>query len=105
MGAAGLGVDTANRYAEAWYWIRAYLQRRGIATAAVRQLLDYAFSQPDLLRAEFMISTNYTASVRVAKNVCAVRESTMRAKIYLNGKSHDAWYYVVLSHARNHNLS
>lgn len=52
---------------------------RGVATAAVRLLTDWGFSERGLLRLELLISVENVASIRVAERCGYVQEGVLRS--------------------------
>lgn len=91
LGGCGLNqIDQANRRANLDYWVRTSATRRGVATEATRQLVQWAFQSTDLLRLEVVVSTRNTASLRVAEKAGAVREGVLRCRLLLHGVPHDA---------------
>jgi ribosomal-protein-serine acetyltransferase len=91
LGACGVNqIDETNRRANLGYWVRTSATRRGVATAAVRQLVRWAFAYTDLIRLEVIVSTRNAASLRVAEKSGAVREGILRSRLLLHGVAHDA---------------
>jgi ribosomal-protein-serine acetyltransferase len=91
LGGCGLNqIDDANRRANLGYWVRSSATRRGVATAAIRQLVPWAFTKTDLVRLEVVVSVENAASLRTAEKSRAVREGVLRERLVLHGKSHDA---------------
>lgn len=91
LGGCGLNqIDDANRRANLGYWVRSSATRRGVATAAIRQLVPWAFTKTDLVRLEVVVSAENAASLRAAEKSGAVREGVLRERLVLHGKSHDA---------------
>ncbi len=91
LGGCGLNqIDDANRRANMGYWVRSSATRRGVATAAIRQLVQWAFDNTDLVRLEVVVSTENVASLRAAEKAGAVREGVLRSRLLLHGAAHDA---------------
>lgn len=91
LGGCGLNeVDQANRRANLGYWVRTSATRRGVATAAIRELARWAFESTDLIRLEVVVSTRNVASLRTAEKAGAVREGVLRSRLLLHGIAHDA---------------
>lgn len=91
LGACGLNhIDEANRRANLGYWVRTSAAGCGVATAAVRQLVWWAFENTDLVRLEVVVSTRNAGSLRVAEKSGAWREGTLRKRLLLHGEAHDA---------------
>ncbi len=91
LGGCGLNeIDQANRRANLGYWVRTSATRRGVATAAIRELVRWAFENTDLIRLEVVVSTRNVASLRVAEKAGAVREAILRSRLLLHGVAQDA---------------
>ncbi len=101
LGGCGLNqIDHVNHRANLGYWVRTSATGRGIATVAVRLLVDWAFRHTDLARLEVIISTRNPASIRVAEKAGAAREGLLRMRLLLHGVWHDA---VLFSFVRDTN--
>lgn len=95
LGGCGLNqIEEANRRANLGYWVRTSATRRGVATAAIRQLVRWGFANTDLIRLELIVSTKNAASLRAAEKAGAAREGILRKRLLLHGVAHDT---VVLS--------
>lgn len=91
LGGCGLNqIDTANNRINLGYWIRTAATRRGVATAAVRILREWAFEHTPLIRLEIVVAAGNAASHRVAEKAGAVREGTLRQRLVLHGVAWDA---------------
>jgi ribosomal-protein-serine acetyltransferase len=91
LGGCGLNqIDTVNHRANLGYWVRSTATRRGVATAAVRAIREWAFDATDLIRLEIVIAAENLASHRVAEKAGAIREGTLQRRIMLHGTAHDA---------------
>lgn len=91
LGGCGLNqIDDANRRANLGYWVRTSATGGGVATAAIRQLVQWAFDNTDLVRLEVVVSTANAASLRAAEKAGAVREGVLRQRLLLHGAAHDA---------------
>lgn len=98
LGGCGLNqIDEENHRANLGYWVRSSATNRGVATAAVRQLVQWAFSNTALVRLEVVVSTQNPASLRVAKKSGSLREGVLKKRLLLHGIWHDA---VMLSFVR-----
>ncbi|MFP3974597.1 MAG: GNAT family N-acetyltransferase [Dehalococcoidia bacterium] len=80
IGEAGYFVDEA-------YW------GMGIATAALRQIEDYAFRKLELIRLELVIATENKASEQVAINCGYEKEGLLRKRMVINGTYFDCYLY------------
>ena len=102
-GVCGLnGIDAVNRRANLGYWVRTRSQGRGIATEAVRQLVRWTAANTDLIRLEVVVAEGNTASLRVAQKAGAIVEGTLKSRLLLHGRPHDA---VMLSFIRGMNMA
>jgi ribosomal-protein-serine acetyltransferase len=98
LGGCGLNqIDDVNHRANLGYWVRSSATRRGIATTAIKQLVQWAFRNTDLVRLEVVVSTQNAASLRAAEKSGAVREVVLKKRLLLHGTPHDA---VILSFVR-----
>lgn len=97
LGGCGLNqIDQVNRRANLGYWVRTAATRRGVATAAVHLLRDWAFQNTDLLRLEILVAAGNAASHRVAEKAGAIREGTLRSRLFLHGTVHDATVFSLI---------
>jgi ribosomal-protein-serine acetyltransferase len=91
VGGCGVNqIDATNRRANLGYWVRTSAARRGVATAAVGALRDWAFQHTDLVRLEPVIAADNRASHRVAEKTGAHREGVLKRRLLLHGRLHDA---------------
>jgi RimJ/RimL family protein N-acetyltransferase len=98
LGGCGLNqIDEENHRANLGYWVRSSATGRGVATTAVRQLVQWAFENTNLVRLEVVVSTENAASLRVAEKAGAANEGVLRKRLLLHGMWHDA---VMLSFVR-----
>ena len=99
LGGCGLNqIDRQNRRANLGYWVRTSATGRGIATAAVKLLRQWAFDRTDLLRLEVLVAAGNQRSLRVAERAGAQREGLLRKRLVVHGIVHDA---VLFSLIRN----
>jgi RimJ/RimL family protein N-acetyltransferase len=64
---------------------------RGMATAMLRALTDWAFAEAGVRRARLVVDVENPASLRVAERAGYVREGVMRSVYFKNGRRIDAW--------------
>ncbi|HEX9142703.1 MAG TPA: GNAT family protein, partial [Candidatus Binatia bacterium] len=103
LGGCGLNqIEEENHRANLGYWVRSSAIGRGVATAAVRQLVQWAFNNTSLVRLEVVVSTQNAASLRVAEKSGASSEGVLKKRLLLHGIWHDA---VMLSFVRVGKLS
>ena len=91
VGGCGLNqIDKINRRANLGYWVRSAATGKGVATAAVGALRDWAFETTDLVRLEIVVAVGNAASHRVAEKAGAAREGTLIRRLVLHGALRDA---------------
>lgn len=97
LGGAGIShISYVNRTANLGYWVRSGVEGKGIATRAASLVLGFCFGQLDLMRVEIDVQTDNPKSARVAEKLGAFREGILRNKIFVNGKSRDAFCFSLL---------
>jgi len=97
LGGCGLNrIEHESGTANLGYWVRTSASRRGVATQAARLLRDWAFASTKLHRLEIMVAIGNVASQRVAKKIGASREGTLRQRLVVRGRKHDAVLYSIL---------
>lgn len=81
LGSAGMSRrDPTNGVSEIGYWVAPWARGRGVATAAVRLLVDWAFDELGDGRVELMASPANTASCRVAEKAGLRFEGVLRGR-------------------------
>jgi len=94
LGSAGLSrVDQVHRFANLGYWVRSSRTGRGIASAAVRMVGEFALNDLGLNRVEIIVPAENLASVRVAEKVGARLEGVLKSRIVLGRRPQDALSY------------
>ena len=98
LGGCGLNqIDLVNRRANLGYWVRSTATGRGVASAAVQHLAQWAFANTDLIRLELVIAVENEASLRTAVRAGARREGLQHKRLLLHDRAHDA---IMLSFVR-----
>ena len=95
----GCGLNQVNRthgVANLGYWVRTSCGGRGIATAAARLVARFGFQKLGLNRIEILAAVGNRGSQRVAEKTGALREGTLRCRLMINGRSHDAVLYSLI---------
>lgn len=72
------------------YWVRQSQHRRGAATAAIRALSDYGFTEQRLGRLEIVVGVGNTASLGAARKAGALEEGIARNRLKLGERFIDA---------------
>lgn len=87
--------DVERRSAEMGYWLGEVVWGKGIATAAVRGLIDYGFEAFGLTRIFAVPFANNPASARVLEKAGFVREGVMRRSAIKDGVVLDQVLYAI----------
>ncbi|WP_371300395.1 GNAT family N-acetyltransferase [Nitrosomonas sp.] len=97
LGCGGLNqIDSLNHRCNLGYWVRTSETRRGVATSAVRALAAWAFRETELVRLELTIANENGGSRRVAEKAGARQEGSLRSRLFLRGRHHDAALYSIV---------
>jgi RimJ/RimL family protein N-acetyltransferase len=97
LGNCGLNtLNVENKLANLGYWVRSSRTRRGFATSAVGALARWGFENTGLNRLEIVVALGNVASQRVAERAFALREGTLRQRLVLGDRSHDAAVYSIV---------
>ncbi len=75
--------------AELGYWLAEEYWGKGLATRAVRLLVDYGFAHLGLMRVEAKVHTPNQPSARVLEKNGFTREGTLRSAMVRNGIRYD----------------
>lgn len=70
--------------------------RKGLATEAVKQVVEFAFHKVKLHRIEAYVSPKNEGSIKVLENAHFVREGLLRELLYINGSWEDHYLYSLL---------
>jgi RimJ/RimL family protein N-acetyltransferase len=84
------GIDRAEGEAELGYMVAPAARGRGIGTAILRALTDWAFAELPVQRLRLIVDVENPASLRVAERSGYVREGVLRSLHFKNGKRIDA---------------
>ena len=96
-GSCGINqINTTDKVANLGYWLRTSMTGQGIAPDAVRKLLDWGFSNTDLVRFEIVAAVDNYRSQRVAVKAGATRDAVLRKRTMVNGRSSDAILYSII---------
>lgn len=95
IGGIGLGLQTDVNYrsSEIGYWLGEPFWGRGIATAALSALTDYAFAHYDLIRLFAYVFEWNPASMRVLEKAGYAYEGRLRKSATKDGKTVDQFLY------------
>lgn len=92
LGGVGLNKPNAeHKFFNLGYWVRPSEQNRGIAGEATRVLAKTAFEDlPELNRIEIVAAIENIPSQKAAEKAGATREGTLRKRLIIGGRIHDA---------------
>lgn len=100
ISAGGVGVDLGEGiYAKTGhfgYWLGEQYWGRGIATAAVRAVSEYAMSHFGLVRLEASVFAWNPASMRVLEKAGFEREGILRKSVFKDGRLIDQVLYALV---------
>jgi RimJ/RimL family protein N-acetyltransferase len=82
-------IDRETRTAELGYIVSPGARGRGVATAALGRLTEWAFSELGMLRLELMIGVDNAASKRVAERCGYAFEGVLRSLYFKQGRRED----------------
>lgn len=82
---------------EAGCWLEPAFAGRGLATRAARVLLDWAFRERGMHRVEWLVSTENTPSINIAKRLGMTREGVLRENYLYRGVRQDTEVWAVLA--------
>ncbi|MBD2769291.1 GNAT family N-acetyltransferase [Hymenobacter sp. BT664] len=88
--------DVSRRSAEIGYWLGRAHWGRGIASAAVRVLAAYGFTQHDLARIYALVFDHNAVSGRVLKKAGFAFEARLRQAITKDGQTIDGLLYALV---------
>ena len=99
--AGGIGYtkqsDVQRIGAEVGYWVGQEYWGRGVATAALRLVTEYAFrTDPELRRLYAVPFCSNPPSARVLEKAGYTREGTLRESAIKDGRVLDQWMYAIL---------
>lgn len=97
LGGCGLNeVNRVHNFANLGYWVRTSRTGQGVATAAVRLVAAFGFTELRFTRLEIVAAVDNTASQRVAEKAGATREGIERNRHVVHGTLHDAVMYSLI---------
>jgi RimJ/RimL family protein N-acetyltransferase len=91
---AGEGI--ARHTGQFGYWLGEVHWGKGIATAAARAMVAYAFSGSDLARLEAPVFAWNPSSMRVLQKVGFVREGVLKQSVFKDGQLIDSVMYALV---------
>ena len=91
VGGCGLNqMNAMHGFCNLGYWVRQSWQRKGAASAAIRALADYAWTELEVQRLEIVVAVGNDASLNAARKAGAVDEGIARKRIKLGRQWVDA---------------
>jgi RimJ/RimL family protein N-acetyltransferase len=88
--ALAFGIDRGEGEAELGYVVAADARGRGVGTAILRALTDWAFAETGVHRLRLVVDVENPASLRVAERSGYVREGVLRSVHFKGGRRIDA---------------
>ncbi len=91
-----------DRYDGVWklgYWVRADVQRSGVARRAAATLCQAAFASGTVQRVSILVAVENTPSRRVAEALGAEMEGVLKSRLLLPSGRHDAAIYGLVPEA------
>ena len=105
VGWLNLSIDVPAGSAEVGYWLDAGSEGRGLATRAVRAVLDHAFRQLALHRVELQSTADNTRSQRVAERLGSTQEGVRREAAAFPGERRDVVVHGLLAREGHNSAS
>ena len=94
LGICGLNnINHEVKFANLGYWVRTGRTGHGTATAVVPMLAKFGFDTLNLNRIEIVVAEGNLSSQRVAEKAGALREGFLRKRLFVNGRSLDAFMF------------
>lgn len=91
-----LGAFETRLSATIGYWLGQAFWGRGIATAALKSLTEYAFERHGLRRISSVVMAPNAASARVLEKAGYAREGVMRSAVVKQGEVYDLLLYAMV---------
>ncbi len=96
LGGVGLNpVNHSHRMANLGYWVRSSSTSRGVASRAASLVAEFGLNELGLTRLEILCLVENLRSQRVAEKIGAAREGTLRNRLVLRERAHDAVMYSI----------
>jgi RimJ/RimL family protein N-acetyltransferase len=89
-------INRDHNFGNIGYWVASAYSGKGIATAAVKLVTQFGFTEASFARLEIVTQVENIASRRVAEKVGAKLECIARNRLVGWGKSHDAAVYSLI---------
>ncbi|WP_209319720.1 GNAT family N-acetyltransferase [Ancylomarina longa] len=98
IGCVGVEIkdDVYRKSAELGYWLGEDYWNKGIMTKAVKQMVEYAFLNLNIVRLFAYVFEGNNASCRVLEKAGFILESIQKMAIYKNGKLKDQLIYAMV---------
>ncbi len=95
----GCGLNQINRLhhiVNLGYWIKTDKVNKGIASKAASLAAQFAINELKFSRIEIITATENFSSQKVAEKIGAKKEGILRNRLFLHGKSIDAFCYSII---------
>ena len=90
-------IQEENRTGNIGYWVRTSETSKGVASAAVREIVSWVREHTNLNRLELVIAVSNHSSRKVAEKVGAHYEGVAKSKLLINRQFTDAAIYSITS--------
>jgi ribosomal-protein-serine acetyltransferase len=97
VGTVGIRIDESDQTGDAWYWIDASFEGRGLMRRAMVALLDQAFGPLRLARVTAHIEATNERSRNLVKRLGFTEEGVHRQAIVIGGRRRDDVVYGLLA--------
>lgn len=90
-------IDKVNKKASIGYWVAKPYRNRGIATKAVKLIVNYGFSKLKLKRIYAKVNEDNVQSRGVLEDAGFEKEGILRKNIFKDGKFYNEFYYGIIN--------
>lgn len=91
--------NPTHRRAEVFYAMRNdVVKQKGYMTEALKEVLQYGFTELNLHRIEALVANDNTPSIKLLQRYGFTKEGTMREDYVVNGRNEDSDCYSLLKH-------
>lgn len=91
--------NPTHRRAEVFYAMRNDVtKQKGYMTEALKEVLQYGFTELNLHRIEALVANDNTPSIKLLQRYGFTKEGTMREDYVVNGRNEDSDCYSLLKH-------
>ena len=96
----GIGIikqsDVFRKNAEIGYWLGEKYWNKGIATKSLKAMIEYSFTEYDIIRLFAYVFESNIASIRVLKKCGFIEEARLKQAVIKNNITQDCFIYSIL---------